>query len=137
MVAVGGSTAQGIRLATSRVGGPGRPALGWLALTLDVSDRSGAPAAAVIDEVGEALLAELARAGEREVALAASRATATLLALMPLAGAGLGAMIGVNVVAVLLGSAVGRLCLVVALALWGVGRWWARRLIARAERAGQ
>lgn len=136
MIAVGGTASEGMWLAAERSTGPGSAALGWLAVTLQVSQGSGAPAAGVLDQVGEALQVELARAGEREVALAAPVATATVLATMPLLGAGLGLMLGVDTPAVLLGTLPGQVCLALASLLWAAGRSWFRRLVAAAQRAG-
>ena len=69
---------------------------------------------------------------DREVALAAPRATATVMGLLPVAGAALGLLLGVNPAAVLLFTPVGRLCLVMGLALWTLGRWWMQRLVGAA-----
>jgi tight adherence protein B len=141
MVASGGSTADGLRLAVRRWspahGPPGAlDAVAWLALATDVVERSGAPSAAVYDGMADGVLAELARIDEQEVALAGARTTAALLAALPLAGAGIGLLMGANVVAVLLGTPVGRLCLVAGLVAWGIGRWWTNRLVMAAATAG-
>jgi tight adherence protein B len=137
MISSGGSPADGLRLAVeSWPTGPGPPgavdAVGWLALATEVVDRSGAPSAVVYDGLAAGVLAELARIDEQEVALASARATATLLALLPLVGAGLGFLMGANVVGVLLGTPIGRACLVLGLAAWVAGRRWTRRLVAAA-----
>jgi tight adherence protein B len=134
MLGVGGSTADGLRLAAGRLSGPGIEALNWLAVASEVIDRSGAPAALVLDEVASGLLAQLAEADEREVALAGPRATASVLSLLPLVGMALGALIGVNVPAVLLGTPAGRLCAVGGALLWGTGRAWSSRLVRSAGR---
>jgi len=131
MLAVGGSTADGLRLT-----GPGVEALGWLAVTAEVIDRSGAPAALVLDEVGAGLLAQIGQAEERDVALAGPRATASVLAALPLAGVALGALIGVNVLAVLLGTPLGWACTACGGLLWSAGRAWSSRLVRSASRAG-
>jgi tight adherence protein B len=136
MLAVGGSTAEGLRLAASRLSGPGVEALGWLAVTAEVIDRSGAPAALVLDEVGAGLLAQIAEADERETALAGPQATASVLAGLPLAGIGLGALIGVNVPAVLLGTRLGWFCALGGGLFWAAGRAWSSRLVRSASRAG-
>jgi tight adherence protein B len=140
MVSSGGSTADGLRLAVGAWapanGPPGAmAAVGWLALATDVVERSGAPSAAVYDGMAAGILAELARLDEQEVALAGARTTATLLAGLPLVGAGLGFLMGANVVAVLVGTPIGRLCLVVGVTAWVVGRRWTRRLVASAATA--
>ena len=140
MVASGGTTADGLRLAVGAWapahGPPGAmDAVAWLALATEVVERSGAPSATVYDGMAAGILAELARIDEQEVALAGARTTATLLAALPLVGAGLGFAMGANVVAVLLGTPIGRLCLLVGVTAWVVGRWWTRRLVAAAARS--
>jgi tight adherence protein B len=135
MHAVGGSTAEGLRLAAGRTGGSGAEALAWLALTAEVIDSSGAPAALVLDRVEAGLLAELARADELEVALAGPRATASVLAALPLAGIALGALVGVNSLALLLGTRVGWVCTLGGSLLWAAGRAWSAHLVSSAGRA--
>jgi tight adherence protein B len=140
MLASGGTASDGLRLAIrSWPPGPGPPgaldAVGWLALATEVIDRSGAPSAAVYDGLAEGVLAELARVDEEEVALTSARTTAALLAALPLAGAGLGFAMGVNVVGVLVGTPIGRVCLVLGIAAWLCGRRWTRHLVDAAASA--
>jgi tight adherence protein B len=136
MIEVGGSTAEGLRLVAGQQTGPGVEALTWLAVTAEVIERSGAPAALVFDGVGEGLLAQIAQADEREVALAGPATTAAVLAALPLVGVGLGAVIGVNTLAVLLGTPLGLTCSASGGLLWLAGRRWTSRLVASAGRAG-
>ena len=70
------------------------------------------------------------------MALAGPRATASVLAALPLAGIGLGALIGVNVPAVLLGTPLGWACTVGGGLLWAAGRGWSARLVRSAARVG-
>lgn len=137
MLEAGGSAPEGLRLAVSRLGGPGATALDWLATVSEVVERSGAPSALVLDRIGHGMLAEIARASEREVALAGPRTTATLLSWLPLVGLLLGVLMGANPVAALLGSPVGWACVALGLGFWLGGRTWIRRLIASAVRAGE
>lgn len=140
MTAVGGSVSEGLHLAARGVasaGGQGTAdAVGWLAVAAEVVDRSGAPSAAVYDGITAGLLAELAAADEQDVALAAPRTTATVLSCLPLAGIALGAAVGADVIGTLLGSSVGRLCLIGGLGLWWAGRRWITRLVTSAGAAG-
>lgn len=136
MLGVGGSTADGLRLAASRLTGSGVEALRWLAVTAEVIDRSGAPAALILDEVGAGLIAQIAQADEREVALAGPRATASVLAALPLAGVALGALIGVNTLAVLLGTPLGWVCTAFGGLFWGAGRAWSSKLVRSTSQAG-
>ena len=136
MIAVGGSAAEGLRLASRQETGSGVETLTWLAVTAEVIERSGAPAAVVFDGVGEGLLAQIAQADEREVALAGPRTTAAVLAALPLVGVALGAVVGVNTVAVLFGTPLGWSCTASGGLLWIAGRRWTSRLVASASQAG-
>ncbi|MFJ8579174.1 hypothetical protein [Micromonospora sp. NPDC093277] len=93
-----------------------------------LADRTGAPLAELLERVEAD-----ARAADRGLAAAAAqaagaRATAWLLAALPLGGLGLGYAIGVDPVAVLLHTAVGGGCALAAVALQFGGLLWAERL---------
>jgi tight adherence protein B len=130
-LSAGGSTGAALRAV------PGPPALRWLSVAQDGAERAGAPLADVLDGFADALREEEQAAAERETALAGPRATATVLAALPLAGLGLGYLLGANPLGALLGTGPGRVCLVAGTGLWLTGRSWTRALIRRAERAGQ
>ncbi len=129
MLAVGGTTAAGLRMAAQVTTGQGARALGWLMITAQVAERTGAPSAGVYDGLTQGIQAELEQAGEMAVALSGPRATALVLALLPVAGCGLGLLMGVNTIAVLIGTGPGRLCLVAGAGLWIAGRRWITRLL--------
>ncbi|MBM0232196.1 hypothetical protein JNW91_10175 [Micromonospora sp. STR1_7] len=100
-----------------------------------LADRTGAPLAELVERIEAD-----ARATDRGLAAAAAqaagaRATAWLLAALPVGGIGLGYGIGVDPVAVLLHSTVGGVCAVLAIALQVVGLLWAERLGATQGRA--
>ncbi|WP_030486299.1 hypothetical protein [Micromonospora chokoriensis] len=93
-----------------------------------LADRTGAPLAELVERIEAD-----ARATDRGLAAAAAqaagaRATAWLLAALPIGGIGLGYGIGVNPMAVLLHSTVGGACAVAAVVLQVVGLLWAERL---------
>ena len=69
-----------------------------------------------------------------EAHLAAPRATARMLALLPVLGLGLGLAVGGDPLGWLLGTPLGWACLTVGLLLVGVGLAWAGRISARTER---
>ncbi|MGQ5264391.1 hypothetical protein ACTWLT_26945 [Micromonospora sp. ZYX-F-536] len=101
-----------------------------------LADRTGAPLADLVERIEAD-----ARATDRGLAAAAAqaagaRATAWLLAALPIGGIGLGYGIGVDPVAVLLHSTVGGVCAVLAVALQVLGLFWAERLGATPGRAG-
>ncbi|MEV4825450.1 hypothetical protein [Micromonospora sp. NPDC049274] len=100
-----------------------------------LADRTGAPLAELIERIEAD-----ARATDRGLAAAAAqaagaRATAWLLAALPVGGIGLGYGIGVDPLAVLLHSTVGGVCAILAVALQVVGLLWAERLGAASGRA--
>jgi len=107
-----------------------------LAAALDLCERSGAPTADVLDRLAAGLRAEAAAASDARIALAAPRATAAVMSVLPVAGLGLGALLGVDTLHVLAGTTAGHACLVLGAAAWGAGRWWIGRLVAAARSAG-
>jgi tight adherence protein B len=66
--------------------------------------------------------------------LAAPRATARMLAVLPALGLGLGLLVGGDPVGWLLGTPLGWACLVMGLVLIGLGLAWAGRIAHRTER---
>jgi tight adherence protein B len=107
-----------------------------LAAALDLCERSGAPTAEVLEGLAAGLRAEAAASTDTRIALAAPKATATVMSVLPVAGLGLGALLGVDSVQVLAGTAAGHACLLIGGGLWVAGWWWIRRLVRAAQRAG-
>ena len=93
----------------------------------------GAGLAAACDRLAESLAADEALRREVAAALAAPRATARLLAGLPLVGLALGAGLGAHPLRFLLGSGLGRACLLAAAVLDVAGLAWTRRLAAGAQ----
>ena len=110
----------------------GAGALVQLVVALDVSERTGAALSVTLLRLAEALRQQQAAAGERASALAGPRASAVLLSLLPLAGLGLGALLGGDPLHVLLFTVPGRGCLLVGGGLWLAGRTWTALLVRRA-----
>jgi len=94
----------------------------------------GAPLADVLARVSESLAADAAERDDVEAALAGPRATARVLAWLPVLGVGLGAALGADPVRVLLGGGLGSTAGVVGILLVVAGRRWTARLLARAVR---
>jgi tight adherence protein B len=103
-----------------------------LAACLQVCGTTGSSLAAAVDRLAEALGAEHAQRLAVDAELAGPRATAGLLAVLPLAGIALAAGLGARPVHVLLHTPVGLGCLAGGLALDGLGLWWTGRLVAAA-----
>jgi tight adherence protein B len=98
-----------------------------------VSERSGAPAAAVLDRVEQDLRAREAQHREIAAQLAGARSTAGLLAVLPVLGIGLGAAMGARPLAVLLGQPRGQLALLAGVVLEALGVLWTARIVAAAQ----
>jgi tight adherence protein B len=103
-----------------------------LAACWSVCATSGAGLAAAVERLEEGLRAEQAQRRAVEAELAGPRATAALLAALPLVGLLLAAGLGADPAHVLLRTPVGLVCLVAGLALEVLGLWWTGRLVQRA-----
>lgn len=110
------------------------PVLRQLSACWRVAADSGAGLASAIGR-----LAESARQAENvrvdlEGQLAAPRATARMLAGLPIIGIGFGVMLGADPITWLVATTVGRACLVGGALLTVVGMWWTGRIAASVER---
>lgn len=123
----GGHLADGLR----RVAGGDR-VLASVAAAWALADDVGAPLAEVLEQLAASLRHEADADAEIAASLAAPRATARLLAVLPVAGVGLGQLIGAGPLHVLVGTSLGRLSGLCGLALALGGHLWTRRLVARA-----
>lgn len=97
-----------------------------------VSERSGAPAAAVLDRVEQDLRATVRQRREVAAQLAGARSTAALLAVLPLLGIGLGIAMGAQPLQVLFGTGRGQVALLVGAGLDALGLIWTARIVAAA-----
>jgi tight adherence protein B len=113
---------------------PGSP-LVPLVVALDVSDRTGAATADVLDGMATALRAQEAAAHESAVALAAPRATVRVMTALPAAGLAMAGLLGADVLHVLIATTAGHACVAAGMAFWGAGQWWTGRLVRAAGRA--
>lgn len=105
-----------------------------LAACLQVCGSTGSSLAAAVDRLAEGLRAQAEQRLSVEAELAGPRATAALLAVLPLAGTALAAGLGARPVHVLLHTAVGAGCLVAGLGLDLLGLWWTGQIVAAAGR---
>ena len=111
-----------------------RPALRHLGACWEVSTSTGTGFAAAVTR-----LADSERAAERvrvnlEGELAGPRATARMLALLPIIGIGFGMMLGSDPLSWLLTTVPGLACLVVGVTLTILGTVWTGRIAASVER---
>ena len=103
-----------------------------LAACWSVTAVSGSGLAAGVERLEEGLRAAAVQRRAVESELAGPRATAALLAVLPVAGVLLATALGADPVHVLLHTPVGLVCLLAGLGLDVLGLAWTRRLVARA-----
>ena len=103
-----------------------------LAACWQVCGRTGSSLAAAVDRLAETLRAEGVQRLAVDAELAGPRATAVLLALLPLAGIALAAGLGARPVHVLLETPLGLGCLAGGFGLDLLGLWWTERIIVAA-----
>jgi tight adherence protein B len=114
------------------VGDEARRVARRLASAVELAETSGAPLADVLDRLDAHLRAmDRARTAGRAQA-AGVRASIVLLAVLPLAGIGLGPLVGVDPVRILLHTPLGAACLALAVLLQLGGIVWSARM-TRAE----
>ena len=107
-----------------------------LAACLDIAEASGCPLADVLTRFAAQLEAADDADAARQTALAGPKATVRLLTWLPLMGLGLGAALGVDPLATLLGTPLGLAALVGGVVLTAAGRAWSARLVSAAAEAG-
>jgi tight adherence protein B len=99
-----------------------------------VATQSGSPLAAVLDRAREDVADRIATSRELTSTLAGARASAAVLAALPVLGVVLGTGLGGAPLAVLFGTSLGHGLLAVGTALTAVGVLWTDRLTRAAER---
>ncbi|MFC7883647.1 type II secretion system F family protein [Streptomyces sp. NPDC057376] len=114
---------------------PGAEGLRGLAACWRVAADQGAGLAAGLDRLEGALRAERDQRADLRAQLAGARATAVMLAGLPVFGLLLGAALGSDPLHVLLHTGAGLGCLLAGGALEGLGVWWVARIVRKAEAA--
>ncbi|MXM66353.1 hypothetical protein GR925_23720 [Streptomyces sp. HUCO-GS316] len=112
---------------------PGAEGLLGLAACWRVAVDQGAGLAAGLDRLEGALRAERDQRADLRAQLAGARATALMLAGLPVLGLLLGVALGADPLHVLLHTGAGLGCLLVGGLLEGLGMWWAMRIVRSAE----
>lgn len=113
---------------------PGAEVLGDLASAWWVADRAGAPLSTVLTRLADRARDDLDLAAEVDAELAPARATARLMAVLPVFGLALGSGLGGDPVEVLLETVPGGICLVLGVAFASAGVLWVERVAAGADR---
>lgn len=112
----------------------GQAPLRSVAACWQVGEGSGAGLAAAIDRLAATLRSAEEVRSELSAHLAAPRATARMLAVLPLVGVLMAMALGGNPLAWLLSGVAGRLCLMGGIGLSVLGLWWTGRIATRVER---
>ncbi|GAA2074660.1 type II secretion system F family protein [Actinomadura alba] len=113
-------------------GAPGAEGLRLLAACWRIGAERGGALASVIQSLSDSLREEEAHRREVTAQLAGPRATARLLAGLPLLGLGMAAALGARPLAFLFGTPPGAACLLAGIGLDVLGLWWTQRLAATA-----
>ncbi|AQS68396.1 type II secretion system F family protein [Streptomyces pactum] len=112
---------------------PGAEGLRGLAACWWVAVDQGAGLAAGLDRLEGALRAERDQRSDLRAQLAGARATAVMLAGLPVLGLLLGVALGADPLYVLLHTGAGLGCLLAGGVLEGLGVWWVTRIVRAAE----
>jgi tight adherence protein B len=120
----------------SAAAGPEPDALRRLSAAVALSARTGASLADVVTALEDDLRARQRHRLELRSALAAPRASAGLLAGLPVLGVAMGSGVGADPWHVLTGTGTGQVLLVVGVGLEVAGMVWSNRLVARVTRSG-
>ena len=115
----------------SSAGTEGSEGLRTVAAAWQVSSRSGAPVAGVLQGVAEALRQERRVAEIVETELATARTSGQIMAALPFAAVALGFFAGTNSLEFLFGAGLGQWLCAVAVLLTAVGLVWIERLAKR------
>ena len=110
------------------------PVLASLAACWQVSSTSGNGLAIAVDRLAASARSSEEIRVELESQLAGPRATARMLATLPLIGLAMGIMMGADPLGWLTGTAIGVLCLAAGVALTGAGIFWTSRIAETVER---
>ena len=124
-----------VPVAFGRAGGREPQIWVQLAACFDMAEASGCPLADVLTRFADQLEVEDDAEAARQTALAGPKATVALLTWLPLLGLGLGVCLGVDPLAMLLGTPFGVAALVAGIGLTVAGRLWSARLVRAAAGA--
>jgi tight adherence protein B len=110
------------------------PALRGLAACWEITARTGSGMAITVQRLADSVRSTQETRVHLRAQLAAPRATARMLAALPLIGILLGHVLGADPITWLLGSAFGLVVVILAAVCTGVGWWWISRIARQVER---
>ncbi|MGJ3405116.1 type II secretion system F family protein [Glutamicibacter sp. Je.9.36] len=105
------------------------PAVRRLHWCLELSERSGASLADVLERLAEDLECALVAQQAFEAAMAGPKATTKLLTWLPLVGFGFGLLVGIDVLGTIGRSWAAQLSVLIGALLWIANRIWCRKLM--------
>ncbi|MGH3653215.1 type II secretion system F family protein [Glutamicibacter sp.] len=105
------------------------PAVQRLHWCLELSERSGASLADVLERLAEDLESALVAQQAFEAAMAGPKATTKLLTWLPLVGFGFGLLLGIDVLGTIGRSWAAQLSVLIGALLWIANRIWCQRLM--------
>lgn len=112
-----------------------RSALGVTAACCRAAQQSGMPLADLLDAASASARSQLSLQGLADSELAGARSTMMVLAALPMAGLGMGQLLGAHPLSVLLTTGWGCGCLALAAAISGLGLLWFRAITSSLRRA--
>jgi tight adherence protein B len=127
---LGGDVAGSLR---RRAGRPGAGGLRQLAACWELTRQTGAPLAPMCDAIAASLRSDDLVRAEVSTQLASARASARLMAGLPVLALTFGSAIGADPLRVLLGTAYGIACLAIGTVLTALGVVWVERLARAVE----
>lgn len=113
---------------------PGQDGLVAVAAAWQVSERSGAPIAEVLELVSENLRRQRQLEAVIDTELSAARTSGQIMAVLPLLAVGLGFLVGINTISYLAGDPLGQLLLLAGVVLTACGVLWIDWLAANAAK---
>ena len=116
---------------------PGWGGLRAVAVCWELADTSGTGLGDALDRISDTMRHEHDVALEVHGQLATTRATAVLLATLPLLALLMASLLGADLVGVLLGTWIGLSCLAAGILLTTVGCWWVMVQVASVRRVLQ
>jgi Type II secretion system (T2SS), protein F len=114
---------------------PGRGGLRALAVCWQVAEHHGAGLATAVGQITASLRTDEEHRGRLAAELAGPRATARLLALLPLVGIAMGQALDADPLRLLVSTSWGRLALAAGISLEVCGAWWVSRIASEVERS--
>ncbi|WP_413454794.1 type II secretion system F family protein [Glutamicibacter sp. FR1] len=121
-----GNSAPGPDAAQGKGQGPAVQRLHWC---LELSERSGASLADVLERLAEDLESALVAQQAFDAAMAGPKATTKLLTWLPLVGFGFGLLLGIDVLGTIARSWAAQLSVFIGALLWIANRIWCERLM--------